>query len=146
MPAGTADFLCSPTTALFVNPDRPLHRCPFVLAAQQKHKYYSVAATAQWFFEGQRRYGTKGFKNAAASFAPGDLDVVRAEPSRAEPTDAQGMRPAKTFVDARNGRTATYDDASQVVPCRPKRRYRWTRRSCRAFRCTSSNRLKCVCT
>ncbi|CAM9756681.1 unnamed protein product [Scytosiphon promiscuus] len=37
--------------------------------------YYSVAATAQWFLEGSRKYGAKGFRNAAASFAPSDLDV-----------------------------------------------------------------------
>lgn len=42
----------------------------------EKPKYYSVAATAQWFLEGSLKYGTKGFKNAAASFAPRDLDVV----------------------------------------------------------------------
>ncbi|CAN0002459.1 unnamed protein product [Pylaiella littoralis] len=36
---------------------------------------YSVAATAQWFLEGSRKYGTKGFKNAAASFSPADLHV-----------------------------------------------------------------------
>eukprot|EP00903_Cladosiphon_okamuranus_P011221 g10587.t1 len=39
------------------------------------HKYYSVAATAQWFLEGQRWYGAKGFRKAAASFTAGDLDV-----------------------------------------------------------------------
>ncbi|CAM9933418.1 unnamed protein product [Ectocarpus sp. 12 AP-2014] len=36
---------------------------------------YSVAATAQWFLEGSRKYGAKGFANACASFSPGDLDV-----------------------------------------------------------------------
>lgn len=35
-----------------------------------------MAATAQWFLEGSRKYGAKGFRNAAASFAPHDLDVV----------------------------------------------------------------------
>lgn len=43
------------------------------LCAKQK---YSVAATAQWFLEGSRKYGAKGFANACASFSPGDLDVV----------------------------------------------------------------------
>lgn len=50
--------------------------CISALSCCPKHKYYSVAATAQWFLEGQRWYGAKGFQKAVASFAPSDLDVV----------------------------------------------------------------------
>lgn len=71
----------------------PTYRC---FSLPRKHKYYSVAATAQWFLEGQRWYGAKGFQKAAASFAPGDLDVV-----------SQSLMRRRKYISPRGDRTGT---------------------------------------